>query len=122
MAAQQKPSSSSTIFGSSQINTGSSSVLQIDAAWMAFEKMLEKRLEELKPKSPSQIKASGDSRNKTIVISALVIILAIIVIYIGAIYIIDSQTGKEFTSSLMPVITAIISGVFGYLSGEKASK
>ena len=61
-------------------------------------------------------------RNKTIVISALVVILAIIVIYIGAIYIIDSVTGKEFTSSLMPVITAIISGVLGYLSGEKSSK
>jgi len=84
--------------------------------------MIEKRLEEIKPKTPAQIKANGDSRNKTIVISALVIILAIIVLFIGAIYIIDSVTGKEFSSSLMPVITAIISGVFGYLSGEKSSK
>ncbi|MEP9338150.1 hypothetical protein ABKU20_24500, partial [Enterobacter asburiae] len=74
-------------------------------------------LVEIKPKTPAQIKANGDSRNKTILISALVIILAIIVLFIGAIYIIDSVPGKEFSSSLMPVITAIISGVFGYLSG-----
>ncbi|ECE6074457.1 hypothetical protein DMM38_25435 [Salmonella enterica subsp. enterica] len=96
--------------------------MQIDAAWASFESMIEKRLDEIKPKTPAQIKANGDSRNKTIVISALVAILAIIVLYIGAIYIINSSTGKEFTSSLMPVITAIISGVLGYLSGEKSSK
>lgn len=118
----QNRSSSSSSYSSPSVNSGSSSALQIDAAWASFEVMIERRLEEIKPKTPAQIKANGDSRNKTIVISALVVILAIIVIYIGAIYIIDSVTGKEFTSSLMPVITAIISGVLGYLSGEKSSK
>ncbi|HGG8773461.1 TPA: hypothetical protein ACJJ1E_005045 [Enterobacter kobei] len=122
MAPQNRSSSSSSTFSSSAVNPGSSSTLQIDAAWASFESMIEKRLDEIKPKTPAQIKANGDSRNKTIVISALVAILAIIVLYIGAIYIINSSTGKEFTSSLMPVITAIISGVLGYLSGEKSSK
>lgn len=116
----QTTSSSSAPFGSA--NRGSSSALHIDTAWASFEAMIERRLEEIKPKSPSQIKAVGDSRNKTIVISFMVGILAVIILFVGILYIIDATRGKDFTSTLMPVITAIISGVLGYLSGEKSSK
>lgn len=116
-----KPSSS-TPFNQPPINSGSSSTLQIDAAWASLEAMFEKRLAEIKPKTPAQIKANTDGRNKTIVISGLIIILAVIIIYIGVIYILKSSDGKDFTSSMMPIITGIISGVFGYISGEKSSK
>lgn len=114
--------SSSTPFNPSPLNSGSSSTLQIDSAWSSLEAMFEKKLAEIKPKTPAQIKANGDSRNKTIVISGLLIILCVIMMYIGLIYIFKSDTGKEFTTSMMPVITAIISGILGYLSGERSAK
>ncbi|EIX9662878.1 hypothetical protein [Klebsiella pneumoniae] len=114
-------SSSSSAFGSSA-NMSSSSTLQLDAAWNAFEKMIEERLEAIKPKSAAQIKAIGDSRNKTIIFSAMTIILAICILSIAIMYALDSAKGSEFTSKIMPVITAIIGGTFGYLSGEKSSK
>lgn len=122
MPPQNRTTSSSAPFGASQINNSTSSALQIEAAWASFESMIEKRLEEIKPKTPAQIKANGDSRNKTIVITGLVVILGMILLFAGITWIMKSETGKEFTSSLMPVVTAIISGVFGYLSGEKNAK
>lgn len=124
MPSTSPPSSSSrNPFSGPQLNSGTSSTSQIDAAWASLESMLDKRIQqEFKPKTPAQIKANGDSRNKTIVISAMVVILGIIIIYAGALYALNKDGGKEFTTMLMPVITAIISGTFGYLSGERSSK
>ncbi|HCE8967006.1 hypothetical protein JEK36_26420 [Klebsiella pneumoniae] len=114
-------SSSSNPFSVPKSNSTSSS-FQAENAWSTFEIMLEKRLEDIKPKTPSQIKAVGDSRNKTIVIAAMVGILGVIIIYVGILFIIDAESGKSFTATLMPIMTAIISGVLGYLSGEKSAK
>ncbi|HCI5633957.1 TPA: hypothetical protein NPN98_005325 [Klebsiella variicola subsp. variicola] len=115
------PFTSNSSTAGSQTSMSSSSALQIDAAWRTFEAMLEQRLETIKPKTVSQIKAIGDSRNKTIILSAMAVILAICVLSIGIMYLLDSGRGDSFTSKIMPVITAIISGTFGYLSGEKSS-
>lgn len=114
--------SSSSPFSRPPLNSGSSSSLQIESAWASFESMLEKRLEEIKPKTAAQIKASGDSRNKTILISAMLAILALIILFAGLLYLINKDGGKEFTNFFMPVITAIITGTLGYLSGDKSSK
>lgn len=116
-------SSSSNPFQASGSSSGSSaSTFQMDAAWTAFEALLEKKLEEIKPKTPGQIKALGESTNKTIVIASMAGVLLLIIIFAGCIYLKEPADGKDFFGIVMPIITAIISGILGYLSGEKSSK
>lgn len=115
-------SSSSNPFQNRSGGSGSASSFQLDASWAAFEALLDKRLEEIKPKTPAQIKASGDSTNKTIVITSMSAILLLMILFAGIVYLQKPESGKDFFGVVMPIITAIISGIFGYLSGEKSSK
>lgn len=104
-------SSSSTI--PPQIPLSSSLMTSESQAW-------QKRFSDaLKPKTPAQIKATGDIKIKLGVLLTVGTTCAILAFFGCYIYIKTPEYGKDLWLIISPIITAGITGPLAFLTGEK---
>lgn len=105
--------------GSSSSSTSNQNPISSSATPLDQQLFASMIADKRKPKTRSQIKAEGDVKFKIGVLWVFAIILGPLVFFGGIIYLNDPNSGKEFWLIIMPIITASITGILGYIAGER---
>lgn len=77
-------------------------------------------LEQLKPRTPAQIRAEGDIKVKIGVLWFVGVISGLLALFGGSTFLLHPDNAKDIWVIIGPIISAAVTGVVAFLTGEKA--